>query len=79
MKSVKENLHSLIDTIGDEMLLESVYEILQQSSTNSNGAIWQSLSAKQQQEVIQAASSLSDARQLSNNAMIEKNEKWLSR
>jgi N-methylhydantoinase B/oxoprolinase/acetone carboxylase alpha subunit len=78
MKSVKENLHSLIDTIGDEMLLESVYEILKQGNTKSQGAIWQSLTDKQQEDVIHAAENLDDDRQLSNSAMIEKNKKWLS-
>jgi N-methylhydantoinase B/oxoprolinase/acetone carboxylase alpha subunit len=78
MKSVKENLHSLIDAIGDEMLLESVYEILQQSNAKNQGTIWKSLTEKQQEEVIQAADNLDDARQLPNSAMIEKNKKWLS-
>lgn len=77
MKTVKENLHSLIDTIGDEKLLESVYEILQESS--GQGRIWQSLTEQQKQEVLHAAKNLNDPHQLPNSAMIEKNKKWLTK
>jgi hypothetical protein len=78
MNSVKENLHTLIDTISDDELLESVYELLRDQSKNE-GRIWASLTAEQQKEVISITESIGRTESIPHQTMIELNKKWLSK
>lgn len=78
MNSVKENLHTLIDTISDDELLESVYELLRDQSKNE-GRIWASLTAEQQKEVISITESIGRTESIPHQIMIELNKKWLSK
>jgi hypothetical protein len=79
MKSVKESLHNLIDTIGNEDLLKSVYEILSLNGSDKPGKIWDTLTYAQRDEVLEAAKTLGDPDQLPHQAMIEKNKQWLTK
>lgn len=78
MNSVKENLHSIIDTFNDEEFLRSVYEILKEKDDQHAGKIWKNLTNAQQQEVIRSASEINQPeKQVGHTDMIKKNQQWL--
>lgn len=51
---LKSNLHELIDGIENEDLLQSIFEILEAQKDSTTGNLWNSLSLRQQQEVLSA-------------------------
>lgn len=51
---LKSNLHILIDKIQDPLLLESLFEFLHENQNALPGSLWHTLSAPQQQEVLDA-------------------------
>ena len=80
MNSVKENLHSIIDTFHDEEFLKSVYEILKEKDDQQPGKIWKSLTDAQQKDVIRSASEINQPeKQISHDDMIKKNQQWLEK
>jgi hypothetical protein len=80
MNSVKENLHMIIEHFDDEEFLKSVYEILKEKEGQQPGAIWDSLSPKQQNEVLQAVNEIDQPlKQTSHAEMVKKNHRWLKK
>lgn len=76
-KEIKQELHQLIDTIQDEALLDTIYEILQ---NREEGQIRKSLSREQQSEVLKASDQINDPdTQTSHETMRQRNQKWLNR
>lgn len=53
LAELKSEFHSLIDQINDPELLSQFYDIISQS-VNADNSDWQSLSVKQQQELLEA-------------------------
>ncbi len=51
---IKTNLHKIIDRIEDERLLRVIYDFLEVREKSTEGQLWKTLTAEQQQEVIQA-------------------------
>ena len=51
---LKSNLHQLIDGIQNKNLLESILALLTERKSSKTGALWNSLSDEQQQEVLDA-------------------------
>jgi hypothetical protein len=78
MGVLKENLHKLIDSTGDEKLLEEIFLILSSRSDYRQGDLWQNLSEAQKQEVLASASEMEDdSAWISHEEMKAKNKKWL--
>ncbi len=76
LAELKSDFHSLIDQINDPELLSQFYDILSQSIEAQNSA-WQLLSAKQQQEVLEAYEDAEDEDNLIPLSVIKaKYEKW---
>ena len=51
---LKSSLHQLIDSIQNATLLESLHDILSQRKNSKAGALWNSLSDQQRNEVLEA-------------------------
>jgi hypothetical protein len=47
---IKDELHHLIDTIDDEQLLKSYYQLIQSININSGGKLWSALNELEKQE-----------------------------
>ena len=78
MRSVTDNLHEIIDTIKDESLLQSIFELLEETKVQKAGDIWKNLSEKQRTETLVAESQIQyPDQQISHEEMKKKNSKWL--
>jgi hypothetical protein len=75
----REDLHRLIDTIDNEKMLRSYLALFRQLRANETGALWNSLSAVEQQELMSAYDESFDSAELvSHTQMREEHRKWLS-
>lgn len=80
MSNVRNNLHQIIDSIEDEALLQSVFELLEETKLQKPGAIWKSLTESQQRLTLAAEREISyPDRQISHDEMKKKNSKWLEK
>ncbi|MCF8256613.1 MAG: hypothetical protein K9J06_03620 [Flavobacteriales bacterium] len=75
----REDLHRLIDTIDNEKMLRSYLTLFRQLRAHETGALWNSLSAVEQQELMSAYDESFDPAELvSHTQMREEHRKWLS-
>jgi len=51
---LKSNIHKIVDGIQNEELLQTIYQFLQNRSSEPSGGIWESLSESQREEIILA-------------------------
>ncbi|MEQ8714826.1 MAG: hypothetical protein RIC80_17535 [Cyclobacteriaceae bacterium] len=51
---LKSNLHQLIDSIQNQELLQSIYDILDARKEKASGGIWSNLTDDQRNEVLEA-------------------------
>ena len=70
LAELKSEFHSLIDQINDPELLSQFYDIISQH-VNVDNSDWQSLSPKQQQELLDAYESSEDEDNLIPLSVIE--------
>jgi len=49
---IKDDFHHLIDSIEDEQLLKSCYELIQKISYDQNGHLWNDLNEDQKKELL---------------------------
>lgn len=80
MKSIelKNNFHSLIDSINNELILSKFYSLMQKAKEPKEGKLWNVLSAKEQEELLQAdIESNDDIQLISGEEMRKKHNKWL--
>jgi hypothetical protein len=57
-------LHSIVDRIEDERLLQAVYNFLSQRENSEEGLMWKSLTEEQRKEVLLAYEESEDERNL---------------
>ncbi len=75
--NIKEDFHHLIDTIDDEQLLNSYFQLMQQL-TSQNGQIWNNLTEHQKNEVLLSYDESFDDKNLIPHEQVKKqHEKWL--
>jgi len=80
IKDIKKNIPDIIDSIDDDSFLEAVYDILQSKQNQGDGKIWQSLTDRQQEEVLNASDETQEPnQQTDHDIMIERNRKWLEK
>lgn len=81
MRSVKEDLHGIIDSIDDEALLRSIYELLETRRNQHAGKIWESLTDEQKQHILTAEQEISQypAKHVSHDEMKKRNKRWLEK
>ncbi len=75
---VKDDFHHLIDTIEDESLLESYYQLIQTMNSSSGGALWARLTDEQKKELLLAYDESFDENNLISHEQVKlQHEKWL--
>lgn len=75
---LKNEFHSLIDSINNEALLSKFYALLKRAKESKQGQLWATLSDEDQQELLLAEMESQDESQLiSNEDMKKKYSKWL--
>ncbi len=75
---IKDDFHHLIDSIEDEQLLKSCYELIQKISHDQNGHLWNDLNEDEKKELLISYEESFD----SNNLLIHdqvklQHERWL--
>ena len=76
--ALKKNFHLLIDSIENENLLISFYELMKKRSSTKEGQLWNKLTQKEQDELLLSLeeSEISD-NLISHDEMVKKHKKWL--
>jgi hypothetical protein len=75
---IKDDFHHLIDSIEDEQLLKSCYELIQKISHDGNGHLWNDLSEVEKRELLIAYEESFDTNNLLSHEQVKKqHEKWL--
>jgi hypothetical protein len=77
---IKDDLHSLIDKIDNNDLLEMVYKILDSRSKSKEGEIIRSLSEEQKKELYESYDeSLDESNLIDLNELRDKHSKWFEK
>ncbi len=75
---LKKSFHLLIDSIDNEDLLASFYDLIKNRTSTKEGLLWNRLTYKEQEELLSALEeSESPEYVISNDEMKKKHNKWL--
>lgn len=75
---LKKNFHLLIDSIDNENLLFSFYDLIKKRSSTKEGQLWSRLTNHEQEELLLALEESKNPENLINHEeMAEKRKKWL--
>lgn len=75
---LKRNFHLLIDSIENENLLASFYDLIKKRSSAKEGQLWNRLTYQEQKELISALGESENPEYLiSHDEMKKKHNKWL--
>jgi hypothetical protein len=75
---LKKNFHLLIDSIDNENLLVSFYDLIKKRSSTKEGQLWGKLTNQEQEELLSALEESENPENLiSNEEMVKKHKKWL--
>ena len=75
---LKKNFHLLIDSIDNENLLVSFYDLIKKRSSTKEGQLWGRLTTQEQEELISALEESENPENLiSHEEMVKKHKKWL--
>jgi hypothetical protein len=75
---IKDDFHHLIDTIDDEQLLKSYYQLIQNMNSQSDGTLWNALSENQKEELLLSYDESFDEKNLLSHEEVKlQHEKWL--
>jgi len=75
---IKDDFHHLIDTIDDERLLKSYYQLIQSINSGSVGKLWDSLGESEKQELLLSYDESFDKKNLLSHEQVkQRHEKWL--
>lgn len=75
---LKNNLHQLIDSIGNENVLAKFYSIMVKIKEHPEGKLWSRLTDAEQEELILADLESKDPKNIISKTEIEKkHKKWL--
>lgn len=73
----REAFHKLIDEIGDEVVLNSYYQLISVLSEKNEGELWESLSTEEKGELLISYGESFDEENLLDHSMVmEKHLKW---
>jgi hypothetical protein len=76
-KDIKNELHNLIDSIDNELLLMKFYDLMLKSTTNKEGELWNSLTQDQKNQLLLADMEANEPENLiSYNQQKTKHKKW---
>jgi hypothetical protein len=75
---IKKNFHLLIDSIDNENLLISFYDLIKQRSSTKEGQLWNRLTKAEQDELLLALEESDNPDNLiRHDEMVTKHKKWL--
>ena len=75
---LKKNFHLLIDSIDNENLLISFYDLIKKRSLTKEGQLWSRLTKPEQEELLLALEESENPENLiSHEEMVTKHKKWL--
>ena len=75
---LRKNFHSLIDSIENEKLLISFYDLIKKRSTAKEGELWEKLTPEEQEELLNILEESQDpAYTITHDEMRKKYKKWL--
>jgi hypothetical protein len=75
---IKDDFHQLIDSIDDEQLLKSYYQLVQKINDDQNGHLWANLNEDEKKELLAAyEESFDNNNLLSHEQVKHQHEKWL--
>ena len=75
---LKSNFHKLIDTINNEKILSSFYEMMSSINDHNEGSLWARLSPEEKKELIELDEETKNEHNLiSQTTIMEKHRKWL--
>lgn len=75
---LKSNFHKLIDTINNEKILSSFYEMMSSINDHNEGSLWARLSPEEKKELIELDEETKNENNLiSQTTIMEKHRKWL--
>jgi hypothetical protein len=75
---IRNNFHSLIDRIDNELLLLKFYDLMVKSTTSKEGQLYDQLSEEQKKVLMLAEEESNDpANLISYNQQKKKHKKWL--
>ncbi|HPI55638.1 MAG TPA: hypothetical protein PLU10_13150 [Chitinophagaceae bacterium] len=75
---LKSNFHKLIDTINNEKILSSFYEMMSSINDHHEGSLWARLSPEEKKELIELDEETKNENNLiSQTTIMEKHRKWL--
>jgi hypothetical protein len=76
--ALKKKFHILIDSIENENLLLTFYELIKMRSSSKEGQLWNRLTQKEQDELLMSLEESGNPENLiSHDEMIKKHKKWL--
>jgi hypothetical protein len=75
---LKKNFHLLIDSIDNENLLATFYDLIKKRTSIKEGQLWSRLSTKEQEELLSALEESENPENLINHEeMVTKHKQWL--
>jgi len=75
---IKDDFHQLIDSIEDEQLLKSYYQLIQKINNEQNGHLWNSLTEDQKTELLTSYEESFDSGNLLSHEQVKlQHDKWL--
>jgi hypothetical protein len=75
---IKDDFHHLIDSIEDEQLLNSCYQLIQKINNDQNGHLWNDLSEDEKKDLLAAYEESFDSNNLLTHENVKlQHEKWL--
>lgn len=75
---LKKDFHNLIDSINNERLLMSLYDIIKSKTLTQDGQLWGRLNKEEQEELLDALEESENPDNLiDNDIMKKKHRKWL--
>ena len=75
---IKRNFHLLIDSINNENLLMSFYDMIKKRSSTKEGQLWNRLTILEQEELLVALEESEHPKNLiPHEEMVKKHKKWL--
>jgi hypothetical protein len=75
---IKGDFHQLIDSIDDEQLLKSYYQLIQKINNDRNGHLWNSLTEDQKTELLTSYEESFDSSNLLSHEQVKlQHDKWL--
>ncbi|MEZ4908581.1 MAG: hypothetical protein R2771_13295 [Saprospiraceae bacterium] len=75
---IKRSFHELIDSIENEGILYSFYELLKNKTSNVDGHLWNKLTVEEQNELLQTIEDSNYPENVINHSeIVKKHSKWL--